>query len=145
MIKDKVVISAIKAEMIDLMWPKLQPMVDVAVEYSKGELSTENIKGRLESGDMIALAVTEEGNLIACLTIEKRVFQSGKNILNVTTAGGCDMHLWISDVDEVLDNLAREHGCEDVYIVGRSGWVRTLKDQGYEKTHTVLSRKVRSS
>lgn len=142
MIKDKVLISAITPNMIPLVWHTVAPMIQMAVEYSHGELDLEDILARLTNNEMLLLTVSEGDLIIAALTIEKRDFASGKNILNVTTAGGADLHLWMDQLDPIIDELAREHGCTEIYIVGRPGWMRLLKGIGYEKIHTVVSKKV---
>lgn len=142
MIKDKIIISAITPEMIPLVWHNVRHMVEAAIEYSHGELHIDTIYNRLVDKEMVMLTVSEEDMIVAALTIEKRDFQSGKSILNVTTAGGADLHIWMDQMDPVLVDLAKEHGCEEIYIVGRAGWARALKRKGYGKIHTVVSKKV---
>lgn len=134
--------AAVKPEMIPLVWVTVEPMIQAAVDHSHGELSTEVILQRLLDQEMLLLTVCEGSKIMASVTVEKREFQTGKNILNVTTAGGSDLHIWMKFLDEVLDNLARDYGCEEVVIVGRAGWERMLKNIGYGKLHTVMSRKV---
>ena len=142
MIKDKVLISAITPKMIPLVWHSVSHMIQMAIEHSNDELDLCDIKERLENNDMLLLTVSEGDNIVAALTVEKRDFASGKSILNITTAGGADLHLWMNEIDRVTEDLAKEHGCSEIYIVGRPGWMRMLKDIGYGKIHTVVSKKI---
>lgn len=139
---NKPTISAIKANMLPLVWFEVKPMIQAAVDHSNGELDIDQIKERLLKKEMLLLTVSREDNIVAALTLEVRHFPSGMNILNITTAGGSELHLWMKDVDKVIDDLALQHNCEEVYIVGRPGWEKLLKTQGYNKIHTVVSRKV---
>jgi len=142
MIKDKVLISAITPKMIPLVWHTVSHMVEMAIEHSNGELYLDDIYKRLLDNEMLLLTVSEGDRIIASLTVEKRDFPSGKRIMNVTTAGGADLHIWMESVNRAIDDLAKEHECSEIYIIGRPGWMRMLKNIGYEKIHTVVSKKI---
>ena len=139
---DNLVISAIPTHMVEVIWPRVQDMIQVAIDHSNGELDIDQMYTKIVDSEMLLLTINENDRIVATLTIEKRSFDTGKTIMNVVTAGGADMHLWISEVDRVLNQLAKEHGCEDIYIIGRVGWVRTLKEIGYERIHTTLAKRV---
>lgn len=128
--------------MIPLVWVTVAPMIEAAIEYSHGELDLSDIQKRLMDEEMLLLAVSKGKDIVAALTVEKRIFASGKIVMNITTAGGEDLHLWMEKVNSVIDNLALEHKCTEIYIVGRPGWMRMLKNIGYGKIHTVVSKKV---
>lgn len=128
--------------MIPLLWHTVSHMIQMAIEHSNGEMDLGEVLDRLLKNEMILLTVSEEDNIIAALTVEKRDFPSGKSILNITTAGGADLDLWVDEIDKVTNELAKEHGCSEIYIVGRPGWMRKLKNIGYERIHTVVSKKV---
>ena len=140
--KDNLIVSAITPSMIPLVWVTVSPMIEKAIEHSNGELCINEILERLIKKEMILLTVSVESEIIAALTIEKREFPSGKSILNVTTAGGSDLNIWLGKINEVIDELAIEHGCSEIYIIGRAGWIKALKDIGYGKIHTVVSKKL---
>jgi hypothetical protein len=135
-------IAAIKPSLIPLVWDVVTPYLVAPIGHSNGELSLDNMYERMIKGELLLLTIAENKNIMAVVTLEKREFATGKNILNVTTAGGSDAHLWIEQLDEVLNNLAKDYDCQEIYIVGRDGWVRLLKDIGYGKIHTVVSKKV---
>lgn len=139
---EELIVSAITPKMIPLIWDNVSHMVQMAIDHSNGELDLSEIYERLIEKEMIMLTVSIGSKISAALTIEKRSFASGKNILNVTTAGGSDLADWLDTVSPLIDQLAVEHGCSEIYIVGRAGWIRTLKDSGYSKIHTVVSKKV---
>ena len=142
MIKDKIIVSAITPKMIPVVWHMVSPMIEMAIEHSNGELDLDHMYKRLLDSEMVLLTISEGDRIVASLTVEKRDFPSGKRIMNITTAGGADLHLWMADLDGIMDQLAIEHGCSEIYIVGRPGWLRLLKDIGYERIHTVVSKKV---
>lgn len=140
--KDRVFVGAIKKEIVPIVWPVVLPMLEAPIEHSNGELCIQDMFDRICNGELLLLTIQENEKVVAAVTIEKREFASGKSILNVTTAGGSDMHLWMKLLDTTLNRLAKDYDCEEIYIVGRPGWERMLKNIGYGKVHTVVSKKV---
>ena len=135
-------IAAIPGRLAPLLWPTISPMIDMAIEHSNGELCNETMLNRIINNDMLLLTVSNDNDIVAVLTLERRDFPSGKSILNITTAGGKDLDLWFEKIDETVCKLAEEQGCQEVYIVGRPGWQRKLKKLNYAPIHSVVSKKV---
>lgn len=141
---NNITISAIKPELIGVIWPSVEHLVQSAVDHSNGELSTSGIKKRIISKDMILIVIyAEDHSVIAVATLEKRNFEDNKSVLLITTTGGKRMSDWISDALDVADSIAKEHGCDELYVVGRKGWNKVLKAKGFGVIHSVLSRKVK--
>ena len=139
---DMITFSIARAKMIPLLWVTAKPLIEVAVEHSNGELDIDLIYKKLIGEEMALITVTEDGNVLACLTVEKRIYNSGKNVLNITTAGGEGIHKWMGELSPLMDDMARKYDCTEIYIVGRPGWDRMIKDFGFQKIHTICSRKV---
>lgn len=135
-------VSYVKPEMVDIIWPQVENMVELAVAESNEECSADEIKFKLEQSIMLMATITKDGKIVAALTFDTRVFESGKKVLLITTAGGTLLAEWMDAVDKVTMELAKRQGCSELYIIGRKGWLRTLKDVGYSHVHTVLSKKV---
>lgn len=138
----KLVISAVPVNLLPVIWPRVEEMIDMAIAHSNEELSISSIYNKLLEGDMLLVTINEGDSIVAALTLERRHFDTGKDVLNVVTAGGADMHIWVEEMDDILQKLAKQFKCEEIYIVGRQGWVRTLRDLGYQRVHTTLSKRV---
>lgn len=137
-----ITIAALKVPMVPLLWDQIVPMLELPIEHSNGELSVEGMYERIMDDQMLVLTIYVENKLSACVTVEKKEFATGKTTLNCTTVGGSDMNEWMDQLNDVLEGLAKDYGCEEIYIVGRPGWERMLKKLNYKKIHTVVSRKV---
>lgn len=135
-------IAAVNQQMLPLVWVTVEPLIKAAIGKSNGELDVDDMRARMQRNEMVLLVIYEEGAITTALTLEKTTFASGKKILNVTTAGGTGLEKWMGLVNTTLDDLARDHECEEIYIVGRAGWVRKLKALGFGVVHTTVSRKV---
>lgn len=135
-------VTLLKKELVDMMWVTVGPLLSKAVDHSNGELSIDQLKDLITSGEMALATIIEDGVTIAAVTFEQREFKSGKRILHVATAGGESASKWIDEVDDLCEALAKKYNCQEVYIIGRQGWARTLKHLDYCLVHTVISRKV---
>lgn len=108
------------------MWEACRPHLEAAIERSGGNVSLDYVRARLEDGSNTthlwpgrrAAAVTE-----VCWFGERPV-------LNIWLAGG-DM----TELMEMLragEEFAKTLGCVAVRVEGRRGWVRQLREYGYE-------------
>ena len=138
----ELIVSAIKPEMVPLMWPLVSDMLNGAIDHANGELDEKDVFSRIIKGSMLLVTISQGSDIIAALGLEQRDFGTGKRILNVTLAGGSNAKDWIEQMDDVVHELAKDYKCDEVYIIGRKGWTRVLRDLGYETIHTVVSKKV---
>jgi hypothetical protein len=137
-----ITIAALKAPMVPILWDKIVPMLEGPIEHSNNELSVEGILEDIMDERMLLLTISKDRELVACITVEQKTFVTGKKILSATTAGGTGMSEWVEELNNVLELLAKDYGCDDIYIVGRPGWEKALNKLNYKKIHTVVSRKV---
>lgn len=135
-------ISAIPVDMVDSIWDDIAPKIEMAIEHSNGELTLSGILRRIKKKDMILLAITKKGVILAGITLEISVFDSGKRVLFLTTVGGSEIDTWLDKVSDAVESIGRDHNCEEIYISGRAAWARKLKRLGYGTIHTVVSKKL---
>lgn len=124
-------------------WKELYMFLAMAVEYSHGELDEDCVRNQVEEGDLLLAAVYDDSKLVAVLAYELLLFHTGKRVLNIQLAGGDHLDSWFHRMDEVSQLIAKARDCTEVYIVGRAGWQRKLKQLGYETVHTVLHKEVK--
>ena len=124
-------------------WDEIYSFLKLAVDRSNGELDEVSCKNQVEDGGLLVAAVYEDEELIAVVCFELIIFTTGKRVINIQLAGGKNLDDWFEKMDEVSDSIAKMRDCSEVYIVGRAGWQRKLKQLGYKTTHTVLHREVK--
>lgn len=124
-------------------WDELYHFLGKAVDQSNGELDEVSVKNQVEDGDLLAAAVYDDQKLVAVVAFELLLFTTGKRVMNIQLAGGDSLDDWFERMDEVAQALAKARDCSEVYIVGRAGWQRKLKQLGYQTVHTVLRKEVR--
>jgi hypothetical protein len=124
-------------------WDELYKFLSLAVDASNGELDEVSVKNQVEDGDLLAAAVYDDQTLIAVVAFELLLFTTDKRVMNIQLAGGDNLEVWFERMDEVAQALAKARDCSEVYIVGRPGWQRKLKQLGYQTVHTVLRKEVK--
>ena len=124
-------------------WDELYAFMKLAVDHSNGELDEVSCKNQVEDGDLLVAAVYDDKTLVAVVAFELLLFTTGKRALNIQLAGGASLDDWFERIDEVSNMLAKSRECSEVYIVGRAGWQRKLKQLGYKVAHTVLHKEVK--
>ena len=135
-------ISALKIELLDIVWPSVEEHIAMACDKSNGEVSSEEIKDMAKKGHVLILTISEETNIVATVILETKQFLNGKKVLRVSAAGGTRMPEWVNQLDAALNDIAREQKCDEIYITGREGWVKALKKLNYDRIYTTLSREV---
>ena len=138
----RILISAIKPATIPLLWDVVAPMLEKAIVHGNGETSLEIMLERFAEETMLLVVVHEGDEIIAAMTIEMRDFDTGKKVLVLSNCGGDRMHIWLQQVSDVMDELAKERGYDEIYLIGRPGWKRELVKHGYGLCHMVMSKKV---
>lgn len=141
-VKEQFTVAAIKPENVVFMWPIVKSMLARAITHSNGEIEIDEILKRAIDGEVLIVTISEEKEVVAAIAIEQRDFNSGKRILNLTLVGGNNMSSWMDKFSEIANNLAKDYNCDEIYIVGRPGWTRTLRRLGFETIHTIVARKV---
>lgn len=137
-----ITIAAIKPHMVDMIWPICAEHIDRAITESNGELDIELIKQSIKDELMLLLVVYKDAKIVASCTLEKRGFQSGKEVIHIATLGGDNIEEWADKLNDAIVALAKDYNCNEIYIIGRKGWERFLKSKGYDHIHTVLSKKI---
>jgi hypothetical protein len=134
---------AIPTNMVDVMWDKIVPYIDIVVELSHGELESESTKLKAIDGEILLVAVCDGTDIIAVNILEVRIFESGKRAMCIPVVGGTRMAEWKYDFLKLAHQLARDFNCEELRgFAVRKGWLRELKDDGWEEVYTTVSCKV---
>ena len=135
-------LSKVSVSLVDLLWDEVEPLLQKAVDKANGEMTTEELKEQILNGETLLYTVDDTDYIVAAVTFQKRHFDNGKEVLVILTAGGERLYEWMDDVLEEANNVGRESGCEDVYVVGRSGWKKPLGERGFQVAHTVYKKRV---
>jgi len=121
-------------EELTLRWYEIEPRVSSALEHGIGECSSFD----LFKDCMSSNAQCWEHNGMVAITRFNH-FPQYKQLQIVALEGGFFVEDWESCL-EILEKFAKELGCKNISVWGRSGWRRVLKD--FHEPYAVLVKEV---
>lgn len=117
-------------------WERCRPYIHAALQYGDGTHLIEDVEARIEDGT----AVFWPGERSAIVT--EIIETPRKTILNFWLAGG-DLDETTNHMRPVIEAWGKSQGCTASSIVGRPGWVRTLKGEGYGSPLSICLKELR--
>jgi hypothetical protein len=101
-----------------------------ALDRSDGRVKLEDLQGLVDAGRLVVFA--NDGAAIAAEPVKN---PDGTWTLSISLAGG-ELNAAFELHDEA-EAVARQLGASRMAVVGRLGWIKTLKSRGY-RVHSVL-------
>ncbi len=131
-------IAIVPSNLIPVIWDQCSPHIDLVVERTPDELSTETILAKLMRHDAEIIAVIEEDKIIACVIFEITTCDTGHRFLYVSQICGAKMNEWFSDCLELLKIVARGFDIHEIRGASiRKGWDRILDQNDWKDCYTV--------
>lgn len=133
------VIAAIPASMVPMLWEKLVKHIEVPVSMSHNESTVEFIYEQLVTGQMLAVTVSDGTDIEAVNILEVREFCTGLRTLYIPFVAGHRMDEWMDRFLDIAKAIAKDLNCTELRgIAVRKGWLRKLKDYGWEDISTII-------
>ena len=127
--------------LIPNLWDSISPCLSKPVELSHGECTMETLYNDLVEAKQGLIIVTDEEEIIACITTQVRTFDTGLKALYMPMVGGARMDEWLDEALSILTEIAKNYGATELrgYMV-RKGWDRVLMgEKGWKPVYNVLS------
>lgn len=114
-------------------WARCSEWISDALPYADGVYTMDDVKDRIFSGD----ATFWPGERSALITTIYDYPQA--RWLMLWLAGG-DLGELRAILRPVAEAWGRRHGCSRSIILGRAGWARALRDDGYEQIAVMVGK-----
>lgn len=133
------IIAAIPTTMIDLIWPKVLPWLEKPIDLSHDEVDISALKNHLKQGNHLLCTISIDTDIIGVFTLEVRTFDTGLRAMYIPLVAGKDIHKWIDRGFKVIEAIAKDYNCTELRGISvRKGWMRMLKDRGWEEVSTTV-------
>lgn len=100
-------------------WPEAEALLEPA--RARGDFET------CIEADEALLVVIQDGRIIACAT----VWHSNEGFFEVKLVGGTSRELWLTELESVIGEAARQAGAVELRAWGRRGWAKQLAAMGW--------------
>jgi len=136
------IIGAVPASMIDLIWDKIEPLIEMVSEKSE-DIDIGIAKERLESGKTLLVTISRGQEVIAINVIDCKTTDTGIKYLSIPITAGTEMENWLEQFLEVATAIAQDYGCSEIRgFAVRNGWLKKLKPFGWEELFTTIRYKI---
>ena len=108
--------------------------IEAALEYANNSHTFDDVVGQVLAGQLHFYALPT-----SFVIMERQTYPQHK-VYHCFLAGGHKAE--IEDAQPMLMKNAKHLECKYVTVVGRNGWVRELRKQGWKHQYSVLSKEV---
>lgn len=129
-------------EELALRWHIIEPYVRKSLAYGLGDLTTYDIFIECQQFICQCWIREEEHGVINGVAITRLLThkQYKEMVIVCTTSEGWFEHG--PEILKMLEQFGRDMECKYASVYGRKGWVRALKDYGYEEPYTTLMKEL---
>jgi len=111
-----------------------------ALDHGYGERGIEDVFDDLALDNKQLWLVDCDGKFVA--TVITHILEyPRKKTCEICYLGGNNMLNSVSDIKHI-EVWAKHQGCKDIQIIGRRGWLRALKDEGYLERYTTIGKEL---
>jgi hypothetical protein len=133
-------IAALPQTLIEPMWSAVEPHLARVTDIVSDETTTKHIREKALTGEVLIIVICKGADIIAAMTADIRTYDTGLKALHIPQLGGDDFFEFRDQLDLVITAIAKDFGCDQLRVIGRRGWVKALKDLGWEEQYVVLKK-----
>lgn len=134
-------VSLIPSAHIEYAWAALAPMLEPAVERSHGRWTMDHIMEWAIRNEKQIWIVFDEDRTIHCVAVTQNVIYPTSKMLSIEFLGGAGLNQWAFKLLDVLNNWAKDSGCNGIEATARIGFWKWLEKDGFDKAYTVFEKR----
>ena len=122
-------VSLVLPEHYDAIWPDIDDYMAGAAKYTYGRFEADDIKENLKEKDQqlwIAFDDAIKGAVITEIIQYPRM-----RVLSMHFTGGKELQTWKDQMLKTLQSYAKDKNCDVIESMGRSGWSKVFKGDGF--------------
>ena len=124
-------VSLFPYEEVEKLWPRVEPYMEGAAEYTYGRFTADDILDQILHYDHTLWAAYDE-QCIRGATVTSIIHYPRTKSLAMVFEGGIDIKEWADPMVAVLRKWAKDNGCDDIECTGRPGWAKIFKNNGHK-------------
>jgi hypothetical protein len=134
-------VSLIPPAHIESAWPSVEEYLLPAVERSNGRWTMEALKQWALQNEKQVWIVFDDDKTIHCVAVTQNVIYPASRMLSIEFLGGTGLNQWAFKLLDVLNNWAKDSGCNGIEATARIGFWKWLEKDGFDKAYTVFEKR----
>ncbi|MBT3038815.1 MAG: hypothetical protein KME37_07705 [Candidatus Thiodiazotropha sp. (ex Codakia orbicularis)] len=134
-------ITGVKAENLQYAYAHIKGVIETVRDKGPGCPSFEKVYRSLKDKTMQLMLVLE-GTEIKATAITEFEPDGENRILRVVTLQGDGMNHWLDDFVAAIERYAKSESCSHIEIIGRKGWQKVFKQNGFQTEAVIIRRLV---
>ncbi len=130
------IVSAVLPQDIEYVWSHIEDYMRGAAKYTHGRFEVEDIKNDLTKNRIQQLWIAYDDKVYGAVITEIMEYPRMR-VLVMHFTGGVELPKWKADMLELLQRFARDNGCKTIESIGRAGWKKVFKNDGF-KSNTMF-------
>jgi len=133
-------IHRVPSRLLPDLWPGLKPFAVEAAEHNPF-MEAEDLLAACLVGNAQCFLLLEEGGIVGFVAMEVLNYPR-RRVASVLALGGRPglLDASLPTLREALVAWAHEQGADTLAVIGRPGWMKALRDEGFDSvTHVTLS------
>lgn len=131
-------IFGIQKHEVDLVWPKVAPILQRAIDRSQKDYELQDIYGLVSTQAMQLWIWYVDGEIEACCVTQIQNYPR-RRVCQMPFIAGGKMRDWLS-MEAFICEWAKSKGCSQLEGFARDGWLRVLKN--WRKVWTTIRRDI---
>jgi hypothetical protein len=123
-------------------WNDIKIFIEKSLKYNSDELDCDDVLQLILIDKLITIAIFDSSNNINTVSLLEIITYPKKKVLHIflcsSTNGSENKNIFI----DYIVNIAKQYGADSIYIDGRKGFVKQLKEFDFKEVYTVLERKI---
>lgn len=112
------------------LWSQYAEYFEQAAMEHPEAFDLEELRRDVASGKLMTIGIFDGVSMVAGACVELCELREGKT-LHVRYLAGDHMEMWLTELHERLQEIARAYGCRWLSLTGRRGWQKRLKVLGW--------------
>lgn len=134
-------LHTVPGHLVPDLWPAAEPLLARALKFHPF-LNTDGLLVLLQDGKAALIVATEDSQVL-CAAVMEVVQYPGETVGNVLALAG-EQGVYrdhMCAITHYLEEWSKQHHCQKIGMVGRPGWLRFVRREGWETRSCVLASK----
>ena len=125
--------------MVEILWDQIEPLLGLVADKAPDDIVPDVVKKKLLAGDEALMIIQQADIIVGIVVLTVRTLDSGVKALFLPIVAGSDIDNWMNEGFAVIFKVAKQYGCTELRgVSARAGWMRKLKDYGWEEVFTTV-------